>query len=833
MIGKRFSPDITALLDFSREEAVRLHNDKVSPTHLLLAMMRMPKSDAVKALSGFKIDFATLRTDLERNAKSNCSALPVQNDEIILDNDANRLLKLSVLESKLMKSESIDVMHLLLAIMRDGKSEAAQLLAEQQVSYDGLASAVMPQDNGNLGYSDADEDDEDGDLAYSGGGAAPVATARPTKTATPALDNFGTDLTHAAEEGLLDPVVGREKEIERVAQILCRRKKNNPILIGEPGVGKSAIVEGLAMRIVQHKVSRVLWDKRVVMLDLGAVVAGTKYRGQFEERIRAIMQELQKNPNIIIFIDEIHTMVGAGNATGTMDAANMLKPALARGEIQCVGATTVEEFRKTIEKDGALERRFQKVMVNATTMEETLQILKNLRSRYEEHHNVTYTDEALEACVQFTERYVTDRCFPDKAIDVMDEAGSKMRIQDVPVSDAVLALEAEIARVVELKKAAVESQNFELAADYRDRQKSLGVELEEKRKEWEASLSENRQVVDAEHVAAVVSMMTGIPVQRIGEEENVRLRDLSKTLTDSVVGQDEAVAAIARAIQRSRIGLKDPNKPIGTFLFVGPTGVGKTYLTKKLAEVMFGSEDALIRVDMSEYMEKHTVSRMVGAPPGYVGYDEGGQLTEKVRRRPYSIVLLDEIEKAHQDVFNMLLQVMDDGRLTDGNGTTISFKNTIIIMTSNSGTRQLKDFGHGIGFSTGNDVAKDKVLARSLIQKSLQKQFAPEFLNRLDDIVYFDQLSLDSIKKIVGIELRPLLSRIKAMGYDLAFTEEATELLAKKGYDVQYGARPLKRAMQTLVEDKICQLILDGEVKPGDSLVASADGEEMKIGKQE
>ena len=773
--------------------------------------------------------------ELEQQARQNVATSPFTAEELVLDNEASRIMKLSVLESRVTKNDAINVEHLLLAILKDESNDAARLLERQNITYQLVAETLMPHTDIKDGYGFTDEEEEDEDEEVTGHSAAnnqQQATASKQRgTSTPALDSFGTDLTKAAAEGLLDPVVGREREIERVAQILSRRKKNNPILIGEPGVGKSAIVEGLALRIVSRKIARILWDKRVVVLDMGSVVAGTKYRGQFEERMRAIIVELQKNPDIIVFVDEIHTLIGAGSAPGTMDAANMLKPALSRGEIQCIGATTLDEYRKSIEKDGALERRFQKVIVAPTTTEETLAILRNLKSRYEDHHNVTYTDEALQACVRLTERFVTDRNFPDKAIDAMDEAGSRIHIMDVPISPEVERLEQEAEKLSLQKIEAVKAQNFELAADYRDQLKTIETALQQQKQIWEAQLKDNRQTVDAEQVADVVAMMTGIPVQRVGEEEHLRLRQMGDILKQKVIGQDDAIDSLVHAIQRSRVGLKDPKRPIGAFMLVGPTGVGKTHLTKMLAEEMFGSADALIRIDMSEYMEKHTVSRMVGAPPGYVGYEEGGQLTEQVRRKPYSIVLLDEIEKAHRDVFNLLLQVMDEGRLTDGNGTTIDFKNTVIIMTSNSGTRQLKEFGQGVGFAAHSDVSQDKRLARSLVEKSLQKQFAPEFLNRLDDIIYFDQLSLESIKKIVDIELKPLVNRIKEMGYNLQVNDSAKELLAKKGYDVQYGARPLKRALQTLLEDPLCQLLLDN-VSEGTTITAEANEDKIELKQQ-
>lgn len=689
--------------------------------------------------------------------------------------------------------------------------------------------------NAGMGFTEDDEEDEE-DMNMSrssrtgGAGSASAAQAASRKPSndTPVLDNFGVDMTRAAEEGKLDPVVGREREIERLAQILSRRKKNNPVLIGEPGVGKSAIVEGLALRIVQKKVSRILFEKRVVMLDMASVVAGTKYRGQFEERIRSIINELQKNPNVILFIDEIHTIVGAGAAAGSMDAANMLKPALARGEIQCIGATTLDEYRKNIEKDGALERRFQKVIVEPTTAEETLQILKNIKEKYEDHHNVSYTDEALEACVKLSARYITDRNFPDKAIDALDEAGSRVHLTNINVPKEIEEQEKLIEEARSLKAEAVKSQNFELAASYRDREKELSVRLEEMKVEWEARLKDDRQTVGEEEIANVISMMSGVPVQRMAQAEGLKLVGMKEELQAKVIAQDAAIEKLTKAILRSRVGLKDPNHPIGTFMFLGPTGVGKTHLAKQLAKYMFGSADALIRIDMSEYMEKYTVSRMIGAAPGYVGYEEGGQLTEKVRRKPYSIVLLDEIEKAHPDVFNILLQVLDEGRLTDNYGRTIDFKNTVIIMTSNIGTRQLKEFGRGVGFAAQNRT-DDNEHSRSVIQKALNKTFAPEFLNRLDEIITFDQLSLEAITKIVDIELKGLYERVEAIGYKLVVEDDAKTFLASKGYDVQFGARPLKRAIQNHLEDGLSELIVAEELQPGDTVNVSVDKEKDEL----
>ena len=827
----KFSPTITEILNYGKQEAMRLHSKRVEPSHLLLAMMRETDCTAFQMLMQMGVDMSSLKKMLEGSARG-----ASDNKDPLLSEQATRVMKLMMLEARAMQAEAADSEHLLLALLRNQGEDACMALNEQQVDYQAVKSALTQKDpQAGFGYTDEDEDEEDDDeeedLHDSG---RPNQAQQSTKTrkqgkgsGTPALDTFGTDLTKAAEEGLLDPVVGREREIQRVAQILCRRKKNNPILIGLPGVGKSAIVEGLALRIVQHKVARLLFDKRVIVLDLAGVVAGTKYRGQFEERLKAIINELQQHKEIILFIDEIHTIIGAGSAAGTMDAANMLKPALARGEVQCIGATTIDEYKKSIEKDGALERRFQKVMVEPTTIEETVQILENIKDRYEDHHFVRYSAEALRACVTLTDRYMSDRCLPDKAIDAMDEAGSRAHLVNIPFSEEILRKEELCQHLKELKDKAVTRQQFELAADYRDQLANEQSRLDQMKKDWEHQQKEVREEITAEQIADVVSMMTGIPVQRVGESENERLRNLGPALKGSVVGQDDAVDKLVRAIQRSRVGLKDPNKPIGTFMFLGPTGVGKTYLTKQLAVALFGSEDALIRVDMSEYMEKHTVSRMVGAPPGYVGYEEGGQLTDRVRRKPYSIVLLDEIEKAHPDIFNVLLQVMDEGRLTDGNGTTIDFRNTVIIMTSNSGTRQLKEFGQGIGFTTGGDV-HNREYARSIIQKTLQKQFSPEFLNRLDDIIFFDQLSKESLHKIVDIEMRPLQKRIKQMGYAIQLTDAARSWLAAKGYDVQFGARPLKRLLQTAVEDALCQLILDGKVAEGQTVQVDASATDAK-----
>lgn len=834
-MATKFSPDMSMVLAFSKEEAERLNNGSVTPSHILLAMLRHKENSAVSVLQKLNIDLQVLKRRLEESTQDNRLLIAPSINDMDFDLNASRVIRLGALEARLMHSESIDTIHLLLAILKANDCQASNIMSEMNVTYASLAQiAHNNKEQKNREDNENKNTDEEAVVEYvTPEEDSPTASSTPRNTSsdtqTPLLDNFGTDLTKAAQENLLDPVVGRENEIERVAQILCRRKKNNPILIGEPGCGKSAIVEGLAQLIVKHRISRSLWDKRIVMLDMACVVAGTKYRGQFEERIRSISNELKNNPNVIVFIDEIHTIVGAGNAEGSMDAANILKPALARGEFQCIGATTTDEFKKTIEKDGALERRFQKVQVNPSSPEETLQILKNLKGRYEDFHHVTYTEEALEACVKLTGRFMNERCFPDKAIDAMDEAGSRLHIQDRPLPEKITSLEARIKELQAKKMQAAQNQNFELAADYRDEAKHLQAELDEAQQKWEKSDANPRLEVDEDIVAEVVSKMTGIPVQRVGQEENERLRKLKEILQKKVIGQDDAVATIARAIQRSRIGLKDPKRPIGTFMFVGPTGVGKTYLTKCLAEEMFGDADAIIRLDMSEYMEKHTVSRMVGAPPGYVGYEEGGQLTERVRRKPYSIVLLDEIEKAHPDVFNILLQVMDEGRLTDGNGNTIDFRNTIIIMTSNCGTRQINEFGKGIGFHSAADNMQNEANYHSMVMKALSKQFAPEFLNRLDEVVFFSQLNADALQRIVDIELAPLVSRVHDMGHILNVTLAARQLLAKRGYDVKYGARPLRRAIQNLLENPLCEILLQENIASDAQLTADIE-EEKKDG---
>ena len=826
-MNNQFTQRVSDIIMYSKEEANRLRNSYIGPEHLLLGLIREGEGKAIEILFNLQINLQDIKNQLETIVKNNVENDTTYDENISFNDKASKVLKLCILEAKLLRNIATDSEHILLAIMKVKDNTAFHVLESNGVTYEKIKLTLQPDPHAGLGFSE-DEDEDIRQNPSSNKSNAAQQQARPAQKKpandTPVLDNFGTDMTRAAEEGKLDPVVGRVKEIERLAQILSRRKKNNPILIGEPGVGKSAIVEGLALRIVEKKVSRILFDKRVIALDMTAVVAGTKYRGQFEERIRSILNELKKNPNIILFIDEIHTIVGAGSAAGSMDAANMLKPALARGEIQCIGATTLDEYRQNIEKDGALERRFQKVIVEPTTAEETLQILKNIKDKYEDHHNVNYTDAALEACVKLTDQYITDRNFPDKAIDALDEAGSRVHLTNITAPKEIEEQEKLIDEMKSLKNEAVRLQNFELAASYRDKEKEYTNQLDTLKEEWEKSLKENRETVDDEQIAEVVSMMSGVPVQRMAQAEGMKLLGMKDDLLSKVIGQDKAIATLVKAIQRSRVGLKDPNKPIGTFMFLGPTGVGKTHLAKELAKLMFGSADALIRIDMSEYMEKFTVSRLVGAPPGYVGYEEGGQLTEKVRRKPYSIVLLDEIEKAHPDVFNILLQVMDEGRLTDSYGRTVDFKNTIVIMTSNIGTRQLKEFGKGIGFAA-QIRTDDKEYSRSVITKALNKSFAPEFINRLDEIITFDQLDLNALTRIIDIELKGLYSRVEHIGYKLVIDEDAKKFVATKGYDVQFGARPLKRAIQNNLEDGISELILGSEMAAGDTIKVSYDKE--------
>lgn len=831
----QFSPKVSEILAYSREEANRLASRSVGPEHLVLGILREKDSLLHLLFQRMNINLDDVKNELEDKVRQDVITEVIIDSELVLNEQASNILKLAVLEARIQHTQMVDVQHLILAILHDQVNNGAkEVLEGNHMTYEDTLTYLKTQKSSNAKPSDSfgmpDEEEEEEEAISQNGGGKNNATTKTVngnqKKGTPVLDNFSTDLTKAAAEGKLDKVVGREKEIQRVTEILCRRKKNNPILIGEPGVGKSAIVEGLAQLIVQHKTSPVLFNKRVVNLDLTAIVAGTKYRGQFEERIRSLINELEKNPDIIVFIDEIHTMIGAGSTPGSMDAANIMKPALARGVIQCIGATTIDEYRKSIEKDGALERRFQKVMVEPTTAEETLTILHNIKDRYELHHHVNYTDEALKACVKLTERYISDRYFPDKAIDALDEVGSRVHLQHAEMPEELVEKQKELEQTIQKKQQAVKNQDFELAAAYRDRQTNLERQIDELNRQWTSDDNTTRQTITEDEVAEVVSMMAGVPVQRIAEAENVRLRNMGDVLKAQVIAQDNAIEKMVKAIQRNRVGIKDPNHPIGVFMFLGPTGVGKTYLAKKLAEYMFGSDDALIRVDMSEYSESFNTSRLVGAPPGYVGYEEGGQLTEKVRRHPYSIILLDEIEKAHGNIFNMLLQVLDEGRLTDGNGRLVDFRNTVIIMTSNAGTRQLKEFGHGVGFNAGGNTGislndKDKEYARSIIQKSLSKQFAPEFLNRLDEIITFDQLDLEAIKKIIDIELKGLYKRIESLGYQLTITDNAKEFVATKGYDVQFGARPLKRAIQNYIEDGVCEKLLSGELHEGDTIAVS------------
>lgn len=842
MIYSSISNDVKEILAGCAELAAQHNNSVVGPEHILLALIGEKKQHVLQLMLSISDESTIERLTSELSKELyergiDCKPTNTDKTSVNISDLASRIIRLSILEARQRKASEADTEHLLLALFHNTDSKDMKFInpfLNAGITYKAINNRLYgePQQP-QMGFTGEDDDDDDipetpssQNEGQSTGGRQQGATARKGGD-TPTLDKFGRDMTRAAEENRLDPVVGRETEIERLAQILSRRKKNNPILIGEPGVGKSAIVEGLALRIVQRKVSRVLFNKRVVSLDMASIVAGTKYRGQFEERVKAILNELAQNPDVILFIDEIHTIVGAGNAAGSMDAANMLKPALARGEIQCIGATTLDEYRKNIEKDGALERRFQKIMVEPTTEEETLTILKNIKDKYEKHHNVNYTPEALQACVRLTERYMSDRNFPDKAIDAMDEAGSRVHITNVAVPEEIESLEKEIEEAASNKLQAAQRQDFEKAAGFRDKEQSLKHDLEIANRRWEEHLLSNRETVDDEKVAEVVAMMTGVPVQRIAQAEGRRLREMTPKLQADIIGQDTAIEKIVKAIQRNRVGLKDPNKPIGTFMFLGSTGVGKTHLAKKLAEYLFDSADTLIRIDMSEYMEKFTVSRLVGAPPGYVGYEEGGQLTEKVRRRPYSVILLDEIEKAHPDVFNLLLQVMDEGRLTDSLGRRIDFKNTIIIMTSNIGTRQLKDFGTGVGFTTPS--ANDKSFTHGVLQKALQKAFAPEFLNRIDDIIMFDPLDKEAIFKIIDIELKGFYKRLSALGYGLEITDAAKTYIADKGYDAQYGARPLKRAIQKYLEDNLAELIINAEINTGNHITVDYDKETDKI----
>jgi ATP-dependent Clp protease ATP-binding subunit ClpC len=834
----RFSPRVKDVISFSREEALRLGHDYMGVEHLLLGIIREGEGMAVKILTNLGVNLPKLRADIEGAIKVTSGKTLNNLNQIPLVKQAEKALKVTYLEARNFKTTLIGTEHLLLAILKDDDNIVTRALEAYQVDYTTVREELKkllteePKAQAPNNPLDDDNDDDGGSFGSSSGGGTKKASD--SKSKTPVLDNFGRDLTKAADEGKLDPIVGREKEIERVSQILSRRKKNNPILIGEPGVGKSAIAEGLALRIIQKKVSRVLFDKRVITLDLASLVAGTKYRGQFEERMKAVLNELEKSPDVILFIDEIHTIVGAGGASGSLDASNMFKPALARGEIQCIGATTLDEYRQYIEKDGALERRFQKVVVDPTSEDETIQILNNIKAKYEDHHNVTYTPEALKACVTLTQRYVSDRHLPDKAIDALDEAGSRVHITNINVPQNILDIESKIEEIKNEKIQVVKSQKYEEAARLRDKEKQLEKELDAAKKAWEEETRNNRQTVTEDNVAEVVAMMTGVPTQRIAQNEGSRLVKMNDELKGRVIGQDEAIKKVVKAIQRNRAGLKDPNRPIGSFIFLGPTGVGKTQLAKILSKYLFDSEDALIRIDMSEYMEKFAVSRLIGAPPGYVGYEEGGQLTEKVRRKPYSVVLLDEIEKAHPDVFNLLLQVLDDGQLTDSLGRKIDFKNAIIIMTSNIGSRQLKEFGQGVGFSTTAKVASASDHEKGVIESALKKAFAPEFLNRIDDVIMFNSLSKENINQIIDIELAQLYKRIEAMGYKIKLEESARDYIVEKGFDANFGARPLKRAIQKYVEDPLAEHIISANLQEGDSINLTYDaveGIQVKITK--
>ncbi|WP_217601618.1 ATP-dependent Clp protease ATP-binding subunit [Chitinophaga sp. GbtcB8] len=826
-MDQNFSPQVKEIISFSREEALRLGNDFIGTEHLLLGIIREGEGTAVKILQALNVDLYELRKEVELAVKDKTGKNIANINSLPLTRQAEKVIRVTVLEAKALKSPTVETEHLMLSILKNKENVCTQILQQFDVDYDtfknelGFVKSADPKAE----FDDPGEEEfEDERKSF-----ASKSKQANTKSKTPVLDNFGRDITKLAESGSLDPIVGREQEIERVSQILSRRKKNNPILIGEPGVGKTAIVEGLALRIVQRKVSRVLFDKRVVSLDLAALVAGTKYRGQFEERMKAIMNELEKNRDVILFIDEIHTIVGAGGASGSLDASNIFKPALARGELQCIGASTLDEYRMYIEKDGALDRRFQKVMVDPPTVEETIQILNNIKPRYEEYHNVSYTEDAIDACVKLSDRYMTDRLLPDKAIDVLDEVGARVHLKNINVPQNILDLEKQIEDIKQEKNKVVKSQRFEEAAALRDTEKKLGEDLERAKGVWEEEVKHKRYPIDEEAIAEVVSMMTGIPVKRMVQAETEKLRRMGEDLKGAVVGQDEAIAKVTKAIQRNRVGLKDPKKPIGTFIFLGPTGVGKTELAKSLARYMFDSEDSLIRIDMSEYMEKFSVSRLIGAPPGYVGYEEGGQLTEKVRRKPYSVILLDEIEKAHPDIYNILLQVLDDGILTDGLGRKVDFKNTLIIMTSNIGVRQLKDFGAGVGFTTGTRQMNEEENTKSVIEKSLKRTFSPEFLNRIDDVVIFNSLSKEHIYVIIDITMKSVLKRLNNLGFSLELTDEAKGFLAEKGYDAQFGARPLHRAIQKYLEDPLAEEILNMNIHNGDILVADLDKENQKL----
>jgi ATP-dependent Clp protease ATP-binding subunit ClpC len=824
----KFSNRVKEVISLSREEALRLGHDYIGTEHLLLGMIREGEGVAIEILKKLGLSLEELRDSIEEATRSTSSEKVKKLTNIPLTRQSEKVLKITYLEARIFKSQLIGTEHLLLSILRDENNLGSKILGKLDVSYDVVKEMLEYQTDNPMASSDTDDDDDDSSKMFGGGSSNPPGkepTARGgEKSRTPVLDNFGRDLTKLAEDNKMDPIVGRTEEIERVAQVLSRRKKNNPILIGEPGVGKTAIAEGLALRIVQKKVSRILFGKRVVTLDLASLVAGTKYRGQFEERMKAVMNELEKAPEVILFIDELHTIVGAGGASGSLDASNMFKPALARGEIQCIGATTLDEYRQYIEKDGALARRFQMVMVDATSPAETIDILENIKEKYEEHHHVTYTKEAIEACVKLSDRYVSDRYLPDKAIDVMDEAGAKVHINNIYVPEGIVKLEDAIEAVKKEKNQVVKSQKYEEAAKLRDDEKKLKQSLEDAKADWEEETSKTRYKVDEESIAEVIAMMTGVPANRIAQKESNKLLEMNTELSGKVIGQNEAINKLVKAIQRTRVGLKDPKKPIGTFIFLGPTGVGKTELAKVLASYLFDKPENLIRVDMSEYMEKFSVSRLMGAPPGYVGYEEGGQLTEKVRRKPYSVVLLDEIEKAHPDIFNILLQVLDEGILTDGLGRKVDFRNTIIIMTSNIGDRDLKDFGSGIGFATNNREQDEDEQMKATIQKALKKAFSPEFLNRLDDVIVFNSLKRDDIHKIIDISLSELFIRVEDLGYKVELTEKAKDFISEKGYDPQYGARPLNRAIQKYLEDPVAEEILKGELKEGGTLVADYKG---------
>jgi ATP-dependent Clp protease ATP-binding subunit ClpC len=835
-MDNNFSAQVKEIISYSREEALRLGNDFIGTEHLLLGLIRDGENTAIRVLKHFNVDLYELRKEVELAVKDKTGKNIANINSLPLTKQAEKVIRVTVLEAKALKSPLVESEHLMLSILKNKENIATQILMQYDVDYDSFRNELgMVRSSGEHGpkadYAEENEDDfeEERRGGYSGQQRGSRQQQPAQKSKTPVLDNFGRDITKFAENGTLDPIVGREEEIERVSQILSRRKKNNPILIGEPGVGKTAIVEGLALRIVQRKVSRVLFDKRVISLDLAALVAGTKYRGQFEERMKAIMNELEKNRDVILFIDEIHTIVGAGGASGSLDASNIFKPALARGELQCIGASTLDEYRMYIEKDGALDRRFQKVMVEQPSVDETIQILNNIKSKYEDYHNVTYSDEAIDACVKLSDRYMTDRLLPDKAIDVLDEVGARVHLKNINVPQNIIDLEKRIEDIKAEKNKVVKSQRFEEAAALRDSEKRLGEELEKAKAVWEEESKHKRYPIDEEHIAEVISMMTGIPVKRMVQAETDKLRRMAEDMQGMVVGQDQAILKVVKAIQRNRVGLKDPKKPIGSFIFLGPTGVGKTELARSLARYMFDSEDALIRIDMSEYMEKFTVSRLVGAPPGYVGYEEGGQLTEKVRRKPYCVILLDEIEKAHPDIYNILLQVLDDGQLTDGLGRKVDFKNTTIIMTSNIGARQLKDFGDGVGFATASRVQNAEENNKAVIEKALKKTFSPEFLNRIDDVIIFNSLSKENIFTIIDILMKGVTKRLTTLGFSLQLTEAAKEFIADKGYDSQFGARPLHRALQKYLEDPLAEEILNMNIKAGDVLIADLDKENQKI----